>query len=267
MKNAFRQFLINNNLYYPLRYSVIFYLYQLFFKTKDISQQRQEIAFYKLFLSSSNLIFDIGANDGHKTAAFLKLAKRVVCCEPDKLNYKILRTRFRHRKKRVFIENKALSNTTGYSEFYIHHPGSAFNTLSQKWKELLEMDNEEKWSEKISFRDTVKIQTTTLDILIDKYGMPAFIKIDVEGSESLVLKGLTRRVATLSFETLLPDYIVEMRDCLAVINQLDRFAQYNIAKGEKLLFSDFISQPDLEKWAGSYSEQPHTFEIIVKMQA
>ena len=191
----------------------------------------------------------------------------MVCCEPDKLNYKILRTRFRHRKKRVFIENKALSNITGYAEFYIHHPGSAFNTLSQKWKELLEMDNEKKWNEKISFRDTIKIQTITLDILIDKYGIPGFIKIDVEGSESLVLKGLTRRVAALSFETLLPDYIFEMRDCLAVINKLDRFAEYNIAKDEKLLFPDFISQADLEKWASTYSENSHTFEIIVKMQA
>ncbi len=182
MKKAIKKFLITNDLYYPLRYSLLFHLYQFFFKPHDITQQRREVAFYRSFLSHCDLIFDIGANDGHKTAAFLKMGDKVVCCEPDKLNHKILRVRFRHRKNRVFIENKALSDITGFVEFYIHHPGSAFNTLSPKWKKLLETDNKKNWNEKVSFSDTIKTETTTLDILINKYGVPDFIKIDVEGS-------------------------------------------------------------------------------------
>lgn len=265
MKKAIRQFLIKNSLYYSLRYSFAFRLYQVFFKTQDINQQRHEVTFYKSFLSSCNLIFDIGAYDGHKTVAFLKLAGTIVCCEPEGLNYKILKTRFRHKKKRVFIENKALSNITGFAEFYIHHPGSAFNTLSPKWKALLETDNEKKWNEKISFSDKEQTEITTLDILIEKYGVPDFIKIDVEGSESLVLKGLTQPVACLSFEMLLPDYIAEMQDCLCTISKMDRSARYNISKDEKLLFPDFISQADLEKWIANYSENSYTFEVIVKM--
>jgi FkbM family methyltransferase len=267
MKKAIKKFLITNGLYYPLRYSFIFHLYQLLFKPHDISQQRREVAFYRSFLGSCDLIFDIGANDGHKTEAFLKLGDKVVCCEPDDLNHKILRVRFRHRKKKVFIENKALLDTTGYAEFYIHHPGSAVNTLSAKWKELLETDNKKKWNQQISFSDVVKTETTTLDILISKYGVPDFIKIDVEGSESLVLQGLTQRVACLSFETLLPNYIAEMRDCLSAINKLDRFATYNIAKDEKLLFPDFVSQAELEKWTNGYPKDPYTFEIIAKINA
>lgn len=267
MKKAIKKFLITNGLYYPLRYSLIFHLYQFLFKPYDIRQQRREVAFYRSFLNCCDLIFDIGANDGHKTAAFLELAGKVVCCEPDKFNYKILRTRFRHRKNKVFIESKALSDTTGFAEFYIHHPGSAFNTLSPKWKHLLETDNEKKWNEKISFSGTEQTEITTLDILIDKYGAPGFIKIDVEGSEPLVLKGLTRRVACLSFETLLPDCIAEMMDCLSTINKLDHFATYNIARDERLLLTHFISKTKLEEWAISYEEDAYTFEIIVKMQA
>jgi len=267
MKKTVRQFLINNNFYYPLRYSLVFRLYQLCFKIQDIRRQTHELAFYQSFLSSCKLIFDIGANDGHKTATFLELADKVVCCEPDKLSYKILKTRFRNRKKNVFIENKAVSDQTGFAEFHIHHPGSAFNTLSTKWKQLLETDSQKKWNEKIIFSAKEKTEITTLDTLIEKYGAPDFIKIDVEGSEMLVLNGLSRRLACLSFETLLPDCLTELQGCLSAVNKLDSSSAYNIAKDEELLFPNFISLAELEKWAISYSEDSFTFEIIVKMHA
>ena len=44
------------------------------------------------------------------------------------------------------------------------------------------------------------IRTTTLDSLIADHGVPAFWKIDVEGLELDVLRGLSRPLAALSFE-------------------------------------------------------------------
>jgi hypothetical protein len=46
----------------------------------------------------------------------------------------------------------------------------------------------------------VRVPVTTLDTLIDHHGLPAFIKLDVEGFEVEALHGLTRPVPALSFE-------------------------------------------------------------------
>ena len=44
------------------------------------------------------------------------------------------------------------------------------------------------------------VEVTTLDALIEQYGIPSFIKIDVEGFEYEVLAGLSHSVKALSFE-------------------------------------------------------------------
>jgi hypothetical protein len=46
---------------------------------------------------------------------------------------------------------------------------------------------------------TIQVPATTLDALLARYGMPAFIKIDVEAPAE-ALAGLTRPSAALSFE-------------------------------------------------------------------
>lgn len=264
MKTAIKKYLQKKKLFYPLKYSRLFHLYQRLFKPENIRQERREISFYSSFLPDCDLIFDIGANDGHKTLAFLAIAKKIVCCEPDAENFTILKSRFRENRNRVIIENKAVTDKEGSAKFYIHHAGSAFNTLSEKWMRLLEDDKMSKWDEIIKFTGTKTIVTTTLDLLIAKYGVPDFIKIDVEGFESWVLKGLSHRIACLSFESLLPDYSDELNLCLNRIQQIEPAATFNIAKNEKLLLKQFVNKGEIEDWL-SANNNLMSFEVVVKM--
>jgi FkbM family methyltransferase len=265
MKKAIKEILLGKNMYYRFKYSIFFRLYQRIFKPHVIKAEKKEVAFYKSFLPSSALIFDIGAYDGHKTAAFLHIAKKVVCIEPDSSNFRILTTRFRNHRKRVFLENKAVSDVTGTSIMHVHYPASAFNTLSDEWKDILEKDNSEKWNEKISFDKKVTVPTTTLDELMEKYGVPEFVKIDVEGFEEKVLQGLSQKIHFLSFEALLPDGADAINNCLAVIRRIDPSALFNIAEHEQLLFGNFFSIKKLEEWLDQ--RRLTHFEVIVKMNA
>lgn len=161
--------LVKAKIYEYIKYSNFFKLYTSLYKPEVKKNYEGEVAFYRSFLSKCKLIFDIGANDGHKTEAFLKIAEKVLSCEPDHVNFKTLCIRFRNKRTRVILENKAVAASSGTKSMYLHHPGSAFNTLNEKFKQITEADNLKKWNEKISYDNTIPVETTTLDKLIDKY--------------------------------------------------------------------------------------------------
>jgi FkbM family methyltransferase len=220
------------------------------------------VSFYSSFLKSANLIFDIGAYDGHKTAAFLSLSKKIVCCEPDEENARLLRIRFRRQHARVFVEQVAIAENTGTRSYYIHHPGSAFNTISARWKNILEADDGKKWNENIHFTDKRDILCSTLDLMIAKWGQPDFIKIDVEGAELSVFKGLSVAVKAVSFESLWPEYREQMWECMQILARLDNNYRFNIAVDEKLVMPEFVTASSIVEFL---QEKPLThIEIIAR---
>lgn len=265
MKQLFKLLLNKINLYEYLKYSTIFYLYERLFKPEVQQRKERELSFYTSFLPNCNLIFDIGANDGHKTGAFLTISQRVVCCEPDERNFRTLQIRFRQKRKRILLEKVALGSSQATTEMFIHHPGSAFNTLNEKFKQVTEADNLTKWDEKIQFRTKKEVQLTTLDRLIEKYGRPFFIKVDVEGYELEVIKGLNQPIPFISLECLLPEFADELRQILAILIKLDPDAQFNISVHEQLLFKSFVSISEIRKFLYNF-DQNH-FELIVKMHS
>jgi len=213
------------------------YIYDLYWRIVDkslIDDKRRELHFYRNLLAGfgqGNLIFDIGANLGLKTSIFLSLGARVVAVEPDEVNQAILREmflRYRFTPKPVVVVPQAVSNTSNVETMWIDAPGSAMNSFSQKWVETLKAD-EKRFGHTLNFGRQKKVQTTTLEELVVKHGLPFFVKIDVEGYELNVLRGMKRPVPYLSFEVNLPEFRQEGLQCIELLENLAADGKFNYA--------------------------------------
>ena len=56
--------------------------------------------------------------------------------------------------------------------------------------------------DQVRWASGIRVPATTLDALIARHGLPRFCKIDVEGYEAEVLRGLSQPISALSFEYL-----------------------------------------------------------------
>jgi FkbM family methyltransferase len=166
--------------------------YQRLFNREVIADRRHDREFFAAFVPAGGLVFDVGANEGRLTETFYELGARVVAIEPNP--DLATRIRARYGSSRVHVESAALGAEAGVAQLLLGRD-SEHSTLSDEWQAALgDEGGAERWT------STVEVPVTSLDILIDRYGTPDFVKIDVEGFEPQVLSGLHRRVPALSFE-------------------------------------------------------------------
>jgi len=151
---------------------------------------------YGGFVRRGELVFDIGAHVGDRVASFRRLGARVVAVEPQPALAKVLKL-FYGRSAEVSIETEAVGRSAGTISMMINIDNP---TVSSASPAFVAAACEAPGWEGQRWIKSVTVPVTTLDALIDKYGTPAFIKIDVEGLEEEALAGLTRAVAALSFE-------------------------------------------------------------------
>jgi FkbM family methyltransferase len=213
-----------SGVYWRLRSSPVYEAYWHSIGGTALRERASEVDFYRTYLRGfrpGSVIVDVGANVGDKTDIFLRLGARVIAIDPDESAQRILRYRFlwwRLRPKPVTVVACALSDTDATRTLLIERPGSALNTLTRKWADLLRDD--QRFSRTFSFESTREVSTLTLDTIIKRHGRPFFIKIDVEGHEPEVLRGLTQPVPYVSFEVNLPEFRDEGTVCVERLHGL-----------------------------------------------
>ena len=237
LKVVFKNLLQRVGLYHRLRASSVHEVYLMIAGRRWLVGREKQLEFYRQFLTElrpGDLIFDIGANEGFKTDLFLRLGARVIAVDPDETNQAILRerlTKLRLMPKPVVIVGKAVSDKITQETMWIDGPGSAVNTLSQKWASTLNANKARHTCGHcgLEFAQQQTVETTTLDQLISEYGVPLFIKIDVEGYELNVLRGLRRAVPYLSFEVNLPEFRPEGLQCVEILGRIAPAGRFNYA--------------------------------------
>lgn len=232
LKQRVRAVLQRAGLYHRLKASCLYDLYWSLADRRLLQERAQELAFYRDNLHGlrrGDLIMDVGANQGFKTDIFLRLGSRVVAVDPDLMNQAILKekfTRWHWRKPPVTIVGKALGEKVGSETMWVNEPGSAKNTLNKKWVETLSEDAT-RFGERLHFAEKRQVEVTTLEELFRVHGRPCYVKIDVEGYEAAVLKGLKSAVPLLSFEVNLPEFLPEARQCITTLSAIDHDARWN----------------------------------------
>ena len=182
---------------------------------EEKSHVSEKISFYKQFIKPGDLCFDVGANIGNRAEVFLVLGAKVVAVEPQTECAQMLRLRFGNKIK--LIQN-ALGEKETSGLMYISDT-SEISSLSKDWIDSVSKSRFKNslWNK----REAVKI--TTLDKLIASNGLPVFCKIDVEGYEEEVLKGLSQPIQYISFEYTIPERLTSLSTCLALLSKIGKF--------------------------------------------
>jgi len=261
LKTFLQELLQRCGIYYRLKESLWYDAYWRVAGREVLDKRNSEVTFYRALLKGfrrGDLIFDIGANHGQKTDVFLRLGAKVVAIEPDVFNQDVLRQKFlRYRfvNKPVAIVGKAVSDRRSRETMWVDEPGSAKNTLSRKWVEALRTDGE-RFGKRLDFARKLEVETIPLEDLVVEHGVPFFVKIDVEGHEPSVLRGLRHPVRYLSFEVNLPEFRQEGFECIKLLGKLAPAGQFNYSTDDRmrLVLENWLPQPEFTRMFGNCNE-------------
>ena len=180
-------------------------------------------------INKGDLYFDIGAHLGEKSKPFIEKKIRTIMVEPLPICVKTLK-RLYSKNSIVKVIPKGLGSKNTKKILSINKQMPTVSTFAKHWKSG--RFSNLTWSEK------TQIQITTLDALIKKFGDPQYIKIDVEGYELNVLKGLSKKSGIISFE-ITSEFFSDAIKCLKHLKKLS-YNSFTFSIGEqKKFFSDW----------------------------
>jgi len=236
LKQDVKDILSRSCLFLRLRYSRFFLGLWLYFRPAVRREVNEQERYYRNMLRDlgpgEHMAFDIWANEGFVSAALLKMGMLVVALEPDWRNIRILEARF-FKAPHFRLFPCAAGESAGFEKIYLQSKGTALSTLSRKWKGLVEKEGY-RIQAAYGARDEGMVEVMPLDALINKFGVPSFIKIDVEGYAAQVMKGLSQKVPLLAFEANLPAFTAETLFCLERLNSIDSKALFTYASSFQL---------------------------------
>jgi FkbM family methyltransferase len=169
---------LNKKLYYE-RSQHLTFLFKSKIKYEEIIQKK-----IRKYLNEGDLVFDIGGNIGQYAIPFSEIIGnkgKVVSFEPDYRNYSFLQFNTNINKcKNVICQNYGIGGGDSKMEFYRDsETGGRRGSYKKKYV----------GANFKGLSDIVYIKK--FDTIISEFGIPNFVKIDVEGFEDEIIGGLS----------------------------------------------------------------------------
>lgn len=151
-------------------------------------------------LVENNLIFDFGFHNGDDTEFYLLKGFRVVAVEANPGLVKKGMERFKREIKEglLVLVNNAIWDSYGTRNFFIHPTKDEWSSCFQ---ELAESDG--------SKAEILSVESTSLELLCSQFGVPRYLKVDIEGCDLSVARQISLlrdKPKFVSFETSKRDY-------------------------------------------------------------
>ena len=157
--------------------------------TKEILRQFNELSWYSEYLTENDkIILDLGGNIGLFALHVTPWADRIITVEPTPSHF-LLNEQLTSKFKQVERIQAAISNTTGQMTFYTFSSNTTMNSLINRGG------------------DSFTVDCITIPDLIEKLDLTRvdFIKLDIEGSETIalnedIIKSISDKVAKILIE-------------------------------------------------------------------
>ncbi len=217
--------------------SNIMYLRSLFISQKEKEMIEKRKNFYLQFLNSGDTYYDVGANYGNRIYPIINSGINIIAVEPQYECLKYLKRKFGNKIKLVPM---GLGPKVEEKTMFI----SDAHTISTFSEDFIESTKKSGRFSMYNWNVKRQIKMTTLDNLIAEFGLPRFIKIDVEGFEIEVLKGLTHPIDTISYEYAVPEQTDKAVLCLQRIMEISNnkvSCNYSIGESMKWALTEWLT--------------------------
>ncbi|MEM6635089.1 MAG: FkbM family methyltransferase [Pseudomonadota bacterium] len=211
-------------------------------------------------VAPGSVVFDIGAHVGDRTGSFLRLGATVVALEPQPLVFRALR-RIYGRCPRATLLPMAAGARKGELDFFLN-PGNP--TVATAAREFISAASGAAGWEGQTWDGLTQVRVTTLDTLIEQHGVPDFVKIDVEGYEAEVLKGVSIALPLLSFEVTTIQRAAG-DECIDRLSMLGAY-RFNMSVGEDhvMQFRNWVGVGEMRQRIIDLPHDTNAFDVYAR---
>ncbi|TLD69947.1 FkbM family methyltransferase [Phragmitibacter flavus] len=230
---ATRLILRNQVRYFLVKIGLFRFVRNCLYRLRKNDTHHQLLQFYSKLIGPGDLVFDVGANRGQSAEVFSNLGAHIIAFEPQTELHSEIRHVCRP-TNHLLILPLGLGETEESRTLFI----SSFDQTSS-----LRSD----WEGDTVGSSTISV--STLDRQIAIHGRPHYCKIDAEGWELQILRGLSHPIPLISFE--FHSSPSELPSAKLALDQISTLGAYDCnfreASSAKMALTDWMPVNDFQR--------------------